>query len=661
MSLIKSFNFSFLKQNIKKSKGTIILSLIIVPLIFSMYFVVSGLELSSPEKMEFETLETMDFIFMYIIPFVYSVILFGFVFKKSSTDFMNSMPINRKTMFVTNTIGGIILITLIQLLSGFFALLWGAIFKNIIVFPTAILDIMINSWISYVFVFIASNLAMSFSGTKQTQFVSTILILFLIPVCVELTSSIINAKSYDYSYYTTEPVRANYDLSIASGYQTYYFDTLDSIKNWTMPYKLFRHGLAMSTESNIRMLVLSVVYYIIGLKLYKKRKMEFSEESFENQKLHLFIKALTLVPILLFVNRIGLYDDSITLLVISIIFCAIYYFIFDIVTKRKVPIKTTIFSFVMSVFVIQSMIMFVGKIDNKNLDIDVDDIKEISIGRNSNGSSYYYSYIDYVDNCFDGNYFMKNKQILNLILDGRDKVINPEDKNYNNSILYDDVFYSNFANNKELYFNIKLKNGKEYYIRTTIALQNYKEIVKILSQNENYIKHFKNEICKSNGIIEIGNDIVDNKTKRKIEKVLDYNIKDMVNFSLTNDSINYITKTIYKDHRIFEYKIPINSNKELASIVAEFANKKTLENIKGYQYGINVQVYSKNNLVKSYYNDEKILDFMQEHASDEFDPSKSYYILNGGVQTIKGYKKFTFYTNNTKAIDKMINQYDEIY
>ena len=56
MSLMKSFNFNFLKQNIKKSKGGIIISLIIVPLIISIGMVVSGINSDSSEFITPESL-----------------------------------------------------------------------------------------------------------------------------------------------------------------------------------------------------------------------------------------------------------------------------------------------------------------------------------------------------------------------------------------------------------------------------------------------------------------------------------------------------------------------------------------------------------------------------------------------------------------------------
>ena len=140
MSLIKSFNLNFLKENIKKSKGIIIFSLIIIPIITSLmlYSVGSNGDSESVGSMQFALI--IDIVFMYIIPIIYSFVLFGFTFKKKSTDFICSMPLSRKTIFVTNTIGGIVLITIAQILALITILLFSLIFKNIVIIGAFLLE-----------------------------------------------------------------------------------------------------------------------------------------------------------------------------------------------------------------------------------------------------------------------------------------------------------------------------------------------------------------------------------------------------------------------------------------------------------------------------------------------------------------------------------------
>ena len=151
MSLTKYFNKNYFKENIKKSKGLIALLVIIVPLIT----ILSILLLINPQnytKVLYENeIIWANLICMYIIPVALSFILFGYVYKKSSVDFINSMPLNRKTIFITNTVAGIFLITLIQILTLIVAFLCSTICSTIYIFPQMIIDIFINMWISYLF------------------------------------------------------------------------------------------------------------------------------------------------------------------------------------------------------------------------------------------------------------------------------------------------------------------------------------------------------------------------------------------------------------------------------------------------------------------------------------------------------------------------------
>ena len=650
MSLIKSFDFNFLKQNYRKSKGGIILSLIIVPLLISIYLVIEGLNVNSYQFISTNDFGNIDLFFMYIIPFVYSVFLFGFVFKKNSTDFINSMPINRKTIFVTNTIGGIILITIIQLLAGLFVLLWGAIFKNLIIFPTSVLETIILSWFSYIFVFISANLAMTFSGTLQAQFVITILVLFLIPVSAEMVEMI---KGYQI------------DLSITEGYTDTNYNLLEEIKDYTMPFKFLRYGFMgygfdFSWFTILKMLILSIIYYYIGLKLYQKRKMENNEEAFGSTKLQIFVKFLTLIPILFFVNIN--FSSDITEFIVALILSGIYYYIFDLIVKRQIRLKYTIISFFISILVIQSSLLimknFVQKDDEIN--IDYDNIKAFSIGLNSNAKSYYFDRrLSFF--LFDGDYFIEDKKLLDLIIKDKEKTEKNGNYLYNRNETEDLSFENNeekyYTNNslEDLYFNIKLNSGKEYYTWLKVSSNCYEKILNYLENNEEYIEHIKDSVVNKNGIYRIGDNILGE------NKVIDKKINDSIeNANLKNINLDvdayYIIKSIYYNHRIVFYEVPITIDDELFKTVAEFSNSYVTDCLKDYKYGLNVTVYDGNNRVNDLYSvDKKIVDFIEKHLYDEFDPNKKYYILRGSIYTEEKYKSFLFYTNSTMEMENLIN------
>ena len=652
MSLMKSFNFKFLKENIKKSKGGIILSLIIVPLILSIYMVVTGMNADTVEIISDESFGNMSLVFMYIIPFVYSVMLFGFVFKKPSTDFMNSMPINRKTMFITNTVGGIILITIMHLLAALLTLLWSLIYTNLVVFPMDIIETMLMSWCSYVFIFTVANLAMSISGTVMTQLLVTILILFLVPVCSVALKGMKSVKRYDNSYvsrYEDSGITySSYDLSIADGYQVTHYNLSDKLNTYTMPFNYISNGgYHFSSKVMIKMIILSAVYCFIGLQLYKRRKMEDTEESFGNTKFHIFIKALTLLPVFLLLN-IADFSDDITPFVVMVIFCAIYYFIFDLIIKKKVNFKTTVVSFFFTVFVLQALCGTTRfLIREKPVDIDYEDIKAISVGKSSEiggFTDYFYSSTDDDNIVFDGDYYVNDAELLDLILEGKAEM---EDD--------DRTYYNGY---KQIYFNVKLKSGKTYNTRISVPQKTYNKIVRYVQDDEDYMKHMRNKVLASTGIYKYDDQILDSKFEKALDKEIKNNIE---NYTSTNDySSDYFTvrRIAYQNHDLIYYNVPIDLTDKTLEIVANSSNEATMKNIRGYEYGLSATVYK--NSDEDYYvgsvNDaDELLEFIEENIDEEFNPNKKYYIINGSLSARDGYKSFIFFTNNVDEVYKLTN------
>lgn len=180
MSLIKWFNGKYLLQNLKKSKGLLTLLVLIIPIITTLIIVSINASIFEVVVDEI-TLSYANLIGMYIIPFIISVIVGGYVYKRNSVDFINSMPMNRKTIFFTNFIAGVLIIFAIQVLTLITNFVCASIFTELFIPIGMIIDSFIVMLISYIFVFSASMLAMTVTGNVLTQIVVTLLILFLIP------------------------------------------------------------------------------------------------------------------------------------------------------------------------------------------------------------------------------------------------------------------------------------------------------------------------------------------------------------------------------------------------------------------------------------------------------------------------------------------------
>ena len=146
MNLKRLFNWPYLRQNLKKSKGLLAIILGIIPILNLLIFIAINV-LSNSEASTLSRISTVAILGLYTIPILLSMALFGFVFKRKSVDFMMSMPLERKTIFVTNTIGGIGLMIAMLLLN---ILLMGLVSLWVPAVPGAMLfDYLVNNYFIY--------------------------------------------------------------------------------------------------------------------------------------------------------------------------------------------------------------------------------------------------------------------------------------------------------------------------------------------------------------------------------------------------------------------------------------------------------------------------------------------------------------------------------
>ena len=157
MNLTKLFNTSYWIENMKKSKPTLVLLMLLVPLFTSVLL----LSVEDSYLCSFVELSSVNLIGLYVIPFILSTTLFGYVYKKNSVDFIGSMPISRNSIFSTNTIGGIAFITLMQILTAICTLLLSKILSSVTIFGSMVWDIFVYYTLGYIFVFTAANLLLT--------------------------------------------------------------------------------------------------------------------------------------------------------------------------------------------------------------------------------------------------------------------------------------------------------------------------------------------------------------------------------------------------------------------------------------------------------------------------------------------------------------------
>lgn len=598
MNLNKLFNFKYLLQNIKKSKMAILLFFIIVPVFTSLMIIAV-----EDEIFDFINLSCINMVGMYIIPFIFSVCLFGYVFKKNSVDFMGSMPISRKCIFITNTIGGIILIVLLQIITFLLTLLLGAI-TDCIIFPGMAFDVLIYYTVAYIFVFTIANLAMSVSGNVLTQIVVTLLITFLIPFSTWYVSMTNNSNNYDIM---------NYDTSVLN---------VNRVYNYTAPSLIVNEdGYNFNIISIYKMLVLIVIYFVLGLFAFSKRKMEIAGESFDNKYIHFIVKGLTLVP---FVAILIAIDDFSDFGVLSIILAIIvvYYFIYDLITSKKMKFKDNIIGLVFSVLALYGTYSLLIAVDdgwNKNFNID--DVKVVEIERNNS---------------------------FRFVINDKEKIketIAVLGKNSNR--------YYNGESSVSVYVSIVRYGGGKYYRYVYVPIDKLSEI-----------------LVGSADDILVDEDAIIYSSDFKLTKEEEKNAKNYLNNALKN--MNYkelltmqrelldISLYEYKNHDLVSVNYPVEISKDLTNIIINAYNRNAYEYLKtGYEpyyYNINFngmlsdEVTSKLYIALNYGDNEEISKFiLNNYEVAEKDISKCILVYSS---------KFSFITDK---VDEFVDVLNKIY
>ena len=661
MNLTSLFNFAYLKQNLKKSKNILALFIGIVP-IFNLITLIMQIESGTSTIPSLENLSIINMLGLYVIPVVLSICLFGYIFKKRTVDFVNSMPISRKSIFITNTIGGIAIIVLINLLNIILLAILGSIFTNLFIPITLLVDYFIVWTISYIFVFTACNIAMSLSGNAITGIVLTMLILFLIP----FLNTYKNIKS---SYLSNDEVRIECleESCKPINYTCYEGDTnclKDEANNiyeanvsvsldndeYTLPYNIINRiffntenaTIIYNTKENIIMLVLSIIYIIIGTITFERRKMEVSETSFKSIHTHLFVKSLTLIPILLLTYEIvSRYPfDISTIFIFAIVL--VYFFLYDLITKKSINhIKLSLLYFIITTCIIFTFAFAITKLveNNNNKYLTTDDIKSVTIIPDEINNIY-----NYEDTLID--LAITDKNIINKVI----------------SIITDasntDYYYQDNEDSKYITIYLNSTSGRLDY-RGIVDNATYNELIDLLINNKtiqnSYNKINFNEIFA----LQIGNTIYEVDEQKDVLK----EIKE----SLNNTSINTILETpleeslplyiySYQDHKLNIYHINSTISKELESIIIKAYNQDLYQNIDN-NFSIscgNTICYNNINSDIISYVENDIISYIINHQ-EEVDPNQDYLILDlYKVNSFNLNGNYKYITNNIEDITSIV-------
>lgn len=651
MSLTKLFSGKYAFQNIKKSRGILAIMLIAMPIITLFFLYNYDNSLSTPYNMN--VLIGANLIGMFIIPFIVSNVLLGYVYQRNSIDFVNSMPISRKKIYLTNMLVGVIYLIILQFVNFLIASLYVLIIKDSSFSISMMSDAFCVMSCGYIFLFIISSLALTVSGNKFTQIIVAAIILFLIPFI----------RIVNFSDLENQPISLiNNDgtqETFIEGRNPIYCVPMDTI------IRVFGESSVYNLSSIIVTIFLGIIYILIGTKLFEKRKMENTGASFKSEKIHLIIKAITLYPMIVFLSEI--YDDiRFPELVLILFLIFVYYFVYDLITNKKIKLKVTILSFILCcavLVVINSGLNFVNGKLPKNNEFYAKDIENIELEL----SDAFYSYLS---TNYDANYAkIENEEIKNFIFDN----IIPVNENFVETYVYD--INTNFSSTNKISLKITLNNGRKIKFDAELYTNSYIELLEKILQDENYIKNLS-EKCKikSNAILEynaIGRNRFLLKKEDKIIELTNANLIDYIKQSIQNEidihkSTTYDETGYIDEIRIYSYTnhsrnvLEINLTSipvDMLNVVAEGTNnysKKIIERLNEeyvnpyfeFEKICNQEIIYSGNLSEENY--KKVLDYIKEDENNNFDSTKDYYIIDTDIGGIR------YFTNDIEKIEEII-------
>ena len=595
MNLKALFNFNFFKENIRKSKGLLAFLLGVIPII-NIIFLIILLTTSNTNLLTFNELSLLTYAGMIFIPLSLSVTLFGFILKKKSVDFIMSKPISRRSIFITNTLGGILVLLIFMMINTLIFGLFGLVFESLTIPFGLLVDYFLFWFISYVFMFTVTNLAIILSGNLITSIVVALIILLIVPYLNGinyLTQDYYSGNNYivcdnedckPTNYYCYNNSNCEEHL-LDNEYNLYYGKLMTY--NFTAPLAMLNEAANendtfYNSMSLIKMVVLSVIYSVIGYFAFKRRKMENNETSFKNSFAHYLVKGITLFPVCLVTYAIIEEAGAIGWL-ISIVGIIIYSVVYDLITRREIykPFKSLVISVLL-------FCLFTGVYA---LNFEVFDNPQKAIKK--------------VDSINYEGMKITDKDLINSVIKSL-----LEENTTGVGYVYNFIFTSG---NTQYEVTADIDETLNSLLQDELNIWNKEKIENFNFNRINYIEY-------NNTTIPITKEIT-NLIKDNIDKIDEFNID-----SLSNTDTLFLYS--YHNHHYESIMIPVKLSEELFNKIITYQNELFIK----YQEKTNYE---------SYYD-------LYAYESDLF-TDEDYYVFNYVIRS--NIDKFIYYLQNDNKID----------
>ncbi len=271
-----------------------------------------------------------------VVPFLMMPLLmfnlFGFLTKRSTSDFWHSTPFKRECLFFTFCLAALSWAVAAIILSSACSVVSFALMPKFFVINFAsVFSVIISTVVITLMVMGAFTVSQSLTGTTFNNIIIACIILFL-PRALIIYFEVLTSHSYLFSNITSEGI-GSISLNLI-------FGALVSSLNGSD----FMTEAMSSPWSIIYSLVVAIVYIAIGTVLFKRRKSESASYSAVNRHLQTAFRIIVafivcLIPIYITVLSIVSKDrhnsEELFIIVVLYIVALAVYLIYELITTKK--------------------------------------------------------------------------------------------------------------------------------------------------------------------------------------------------------------------------------------------------------------------------------------------------------------------------------------
>lgn len=510
------------------------------------------------------------------------------IFSKHASDFYFALPVKRETYFNASFVSSLITIVVYYALSvilTFIVLETNLVYdvNNFILFDfSKFIRIMLVCLVISVFALSVFSFCAVLSGRVFHYFLFCLVTLFV------FLFGAISVVSYINNIWGL-----HIDVSYGSLISLYGASLL--ISNTSRP-----NNLIIASVS----LVLAVVYYVLGLIVFKKRKVEIAESSVAGKIIPAVILTLNLISIFM-LNMSAEHNSEFLFVLLSIVYTFILTVICSFIFSKKALTKTTLISFAVSTVVSVLLIICVNFLPNISYVKYVpneSEVESVTISDYDGGKDI--GDIDFYSNLFF-RYFVEGigKESTPIVVDGENvaNVIKMHQKIVNDNDIRNNKISNSQYQPLNLKLEYKLKSGKIvkrcYSLDSKYILDEYVEFMKnddLLNQKEPFALK-KDDILivtyeNSNDTVDFEADKDSNKKTIKIIDDVD-GIKNAIKEDIKqspNQLLALYSNKIYIDYEecvpagvVNFYSVDENATKEQKEKLKSMSDSEIVSCIRG--------------------------------------------------------------------------------